>query len=93
MIDTAYESVKEYNDHSPEFEFFRHIRNASSHLNKFFFFETEPRRLAPWRGLEIPLNPKGTQNPLHGKYCFGEMLGMSEAIHLLHDIDNSLNQS
>src|SRR5436309_2282113 len=37
LVNTAYESVKDQNDHSPEFEFFRHIRNACSHLNRFWF--------------------------------------------------------
>jgi hypothetical protein len=34
LVNTAYESVKDRNDGSPTFEFFRHVRNASSHLNQ-----------------------------------------------------------
>ena len=37
LTNTAYESVKDMNDESKIFEFFFHIRNASSHGNKFFF--------------------------------------------------------
>lgn len=32
LSNIAYESVKDANDQLPEFEFFRHVRNASSHL-------------------------------------------------------------
>jgi hypothetical protein len=35
LVNTCYESVKSKNNQSPEFEFFRHIRNACSH-NKLF---------------------------------------------------------
>jgi hypothetical protein len=34
---TAYAAVEDRNDRSPEFEFFRHIRNASAHGNRFNF--------------------------------------------------------
>ena len=44
LANTAYEAVKDQNDHSSEFEFFRHIRNASSHQNKFNFAQKEPFR-------------------------------------------------
>lgn len=93
LINTDYETVKEKNDRSPEFEFFRHVRNASSHLNKFNFFPWEPKREASWRGIEIPINPKGAANPLYGNYCFGELLGISDALYLLWDIDQKINKN
>ena len=46
IANTAYEAVKDMNDKSPEFEYFRHIRNASSHQNMFNFSDNEPYRPA-----------------------------------------------
>lgn len=90
LVNTAYESVKDSNDHSPEFEAFRHIRNASSHGNSFFFRPNEPRRLASWRGLEIDHLAKGGSNPLHGTDCFGGLFAPADAILLLWDIEQKL---
>jgi len=87
LVNTAYEAVKSKNDHSPEFEFFRHVRNASSHLNKFTFWPDEPRREARWRGIDIPSTLKGDANPFCGRFCFGEVLAMSDAVYLLWDIN------
>ena len=53
LANTAYETVKGMRDQSPVFELFRHVRNASSHGNRFSFQAKEPRRKAMWRGLEI----------------------------------------
>ena len=90
LMNTAYESVKQYNDNSPEFEFFRHVRNVSSHANAFNFFKSEPRRPASWRTLTIDHRKKGVQYTLFGKKCFMEYLAVPEAIFLLNDIDRKL---
>jgi hypothetical protein len=90
LANTAYESVKDRNDQSPEFEFFRHIRNASSHQNVFNFCPHEPARAASWRGNSIDHNTKGVSNPLFGTECFGTFIGMAEIIDLLKDIENKL---
>src|ERR1700761_8109026 len=37
----------------PEMEFFRHVRNACAHGNRFNFVGKEPRQPAIWRGLTI----------------------------------------
>lgn len=87
LANTAYESVKDKNDQSPEFEFFRHIRNASSHQNVFNFIEREPLRIASWRGTEIDVSKKGASNLLHGTECFGTFIGMADLIDLLKDIE------
>gem|GEM_PF-5872066 len=42
LANTAYESLKKYNDGSEIFQLFRYIRNTSSHLNFFQFNHKEP---------------------------------------------------
>jgi hypothetical protein len=91
LANLAYERVKEMNDKSPEFEFFRHVRNACSHNNRFYFEtrkkKSEPIREASWRGFTIDHNSKGKSNPLYGQQCFGYRLGPADLMMLLHDID------
>lgn len=87
VANLAYECVRLKNDHSPEFEFFRHVRNASSHGNRFTFTETEPRRPAAWRGAVLDHARKGSANPLHGQLCFGPVLGPADLVQLLADVE------
>jgi len=90
LINTAYESVKDKSNLSPEFEFFRHIRHASSHNNLFFFKSQEPKREAKWRGKIIDHTKKGQNNPLFGTRCFSKYLGPSDPVLLLWDIEQIL---
>lgn len=90
LVNTAYESVRDRNDHSPEFEFFRHIRNAGSHRNSLYFFPNEPIRPAEWRRRQIDHTSRGDANPLQGRLCFGDYLGPADAIALLWDIEQHL---
>jgi len=92
LINTAYESVKEKNDKSEIFDFFRHIRNASSHNNKFFFKNWEPIRPAKWRKQEINIALKGEKNPLFDKNCFGNFIAIADAILLLWDIEQRITE-
>lgn len=87
LANTAYESVKQYNDGSEIFEFFRHIRNASSHLNVFQFNHKEPAHPAKWRGATFDQTLKGEKNPLQGKPCFGHFIGVADLLDLLMDIE------
>ena len=87
LANTAYESVKHYNDGSETFEFFRHVRNASSHLNVFQFNQKEPANPASWRGANIDHHLKGDQNKLFGHECFGYFLGVADILELLLDIE------
>lgn len=90
LMNLAYESVKDHNDHSPEFEFFRHVRNASSHRNNFNFNPREPSRPAAWRGVVIDHTIRGQHNPLHGKQCIGPLLGPADILELLADIERRI---
>lgn len=90
LANTAYELVKGRNDRSPEFDFFRHVRNASSHLNHFNFSDNEPSRPASWRGFVIDHTLKGTANRLYGNGCFGNILGAGDIFPLLWDIEQIL---
>jgi hypothetical protein len=90
LVNTAYESVKDQNDQSSEFEFFRHIRNACSHRNRFNFNDAEPRRPAKWRTLAIDHGLKGSANPLHNAQCFGPFIATADAILLLWDVEQKL---
>ena len=87
LANHAYEAVKDENDSSPEFELFRHIRNASSHNNRFNFIDSEPARPASWRGLRIDNTNKGKNNLLYGQACFGDFMGISDLVLLLWDIE------
>jgi hypothetical protein len=87
LANTAYESVKQFNDGSQTFEFFRHIRNASSHLNTFQFIHKEPVNRASWRSAVIQHHLKGENNPLYGQQCFGNFLGVSDILELLLDVE------
>ena len=87
LANTAYESVKQFNDGSETFEFFRHIRNASSHLNVFQFIPREPVHPARWRGAVIDHQRKGEQNTLYGQPCFGHCLGVADILELLMDVE------
>jgi hypothetical protein len=87
LTNTAYEAVKSYDDKSPVFEFFRHIRNASSHRNQFNFTANEPARPAAWRGLHFDVNLKGKDNPYYGFQCFGQHLSFIDILELLWDVE------
>ena len=90
LTNSAYELVKENKDESPEFEFFKHIRNASSHNNKFYFDPRNPKREAYWRDLVIDHNLKGKDNLLYGNACFDEYIGPADLLQLLKDIECKL---
>lgn len=90
LINTAYESVKDRNDDSPEFEFFRHIRNASSHRNTFNFYPNEPSKPAAWRGMVFDHTQRGRANPLYGQACFGNVVASADALVLLWEIEQKL---
>ena len=90
LANTTYESVKTRDDKSPEFELFRHIRNASSHQNKFNFFASEPSLPTYWKEATIDHNLKGKKNPLYGTKCFGTFFGVPDIIDLLKEIEEKL---
>jgi len=92
LVNTSFEAVSHFNDHSPEFEFFRHVRNAASHKNHFNFRATEPKRPTAWRGASIDHTLKGQGNPLYGQVCFGNLIAAADAILLLWDIENVIGQ-
>lgn len=90
VVNAAYETVKEHNDNSPEFELFRHLRNAASHMNQFNFFDHEPKRPAAWRGFEIDHTSLGTTNSLFGIQCFGLTVGPADVLQLMSDIEKRI---
>lgn len=90
LANTAYESVKHFNDGSEIFEFFRHIRNASSHLNVFQLNHKEPANPAKWRSATIDHNLKGDVNTLQNQSCFGYFRGGADILELLMDIEKNI---
>jgi hypothetical protein len=90
LLNTTYEMCRAQNDHSPQFEFFRHVRNAASHRNTFNFLEHEPSRPAEWAGCAIDHTLKGKANPLFGTQCVGAFLQPADVIALLADIERKL---
>jgi hypothetical protein len=90
LVNSAYCVAEDSNDHSPDFEVFRHFRNAASHGNKFFFKPWEPARPASWRGFTIDHKMQGAQNPLHGTEFIGTAASAADVIVLLSDIEPRL---
>ena len=77
----------------PVFEFFRHVRNAASHGNRWHFFPREPAQPARWDpvgGAPIAIDRTllGNANPLHGKQCFYGTLQPADLLYLLRDVEN-----
>jgi hypothetical protein len=90
LLTGTFACAEDYNDHSPEFEFFRHLRNAASHGNRFNFHPREPRRMASWSGCAIDHALKGIANPLANTECVGTFLSAAGVLSLLHDIEAKL---
>jgi hypothetical protein len=87
LINTAYSVAEAHNDQSPAFEVFRHLRNAASHGNNFFFKKDEPRLPASWGAFVIDDKLKGRFNPLFGVECIGDTVSSADALALLQDIE------
>jgi len=87
LINTAYSMAEPYNDQSPAFEVFRHLRNAASHGNNFFFKKDEPRLPASWGAFVIDEKLKGRFNPLFGVECIGDTFSPADALALLQNIE------
>jgi len=61
LVISAYEITKdEHYSNDPLWQFFRHVRNASAHNNKFTFTKNEPRYPALWRSKSISRDLAGT---------------------------------
>jgi len=92
-LNAAYAMADAQNDQSPEFEVFRHLRNAASHGNSFYFKKDEPRRSASWGTLVIDDKLKGRFNPLFGVECIGNnsKKGYRVSLHPCPN-DNSTNE-
>lgn len=84
LINGCYEILKENpikEKIDPEtLEFFRHIRNASSHNGRFTFQKNEPKRKAIWKRLEITKDLDGTE--------LFDFMAIGDIILFLQDIEN-----
>ena len=99
LANAAFESIsKSERDRlagDPVFEFFRHVRNAASHGNKWHFFDREPMRVAVWQpkggnAFSIDHTLKGDTNPLHGQTCAYGSLQPADLLYLLRDVERLL---
>lgn len=90
LLCTAYTVADVHNDQSPEFEVFRHLRNAAAHGNYFYFKKDEPRRPASWGRFVIDDKLKGSFNPLSGVECIGDTISPADALALLQSIERRL---
>jgi len=72
----------------PVAEVLRHVRNAASHRNEWYFKDWEPRRSASWSRFSFTIDDqmKGSHNPLHGRKCFGGSLHAGDLLFLLSDV-------
>ncbi|MGC1454772.1 MAG: hypothetical protein WA946_06245 [Nitrospirota bacterium] len=87
LLNTAYSVAEAHNDQSPAFEVFRHLRNAASHGNYFFFKKDEPRLPASWGAFVIDDKLKGRFNPLFGAECIGDTFSPADALALMQNIE------
>jgi hypothetical protein len=91
LANAAYESVALHDKHAkwqaPEIQFFRHVRHAASHGNRWHFASPKlPLKLdAAWRGLS--LYPPAH----HGNQCFKGSLDSADLLRLLLDVEDLLN--
>ena len=90
LLCTAYTVAEVHNDQSPEFEVFRHLRNAAAHGNYFYFKKDEPRRRAAWGRFVIDDKLKGSFNPLSGVECIGDTISPADVLALLQSIERRL---
>lgn len=90
---TAYEAIRLRSIQTPTVEYLRHIRNASSHGNRFNLTANEPARPAVWRGHVIDHSLKGDANPLQGKQCFGEYFWIADILQLLWDVEQQITEA
>jgi len=90
LLCTAYTVADVHNDQSPEFEIFRHLRNAAAHGNYFYFKKDEPRRRAAWGRFVIDDKLKGSFNPLSGVECIGDTISPADVLALLQSIERRL---
>jgi hypothetical protein len=92
LANTAWEASKDHwgrHQHDPDVEFFRHVRHAASHGNKWHFNATEPKRHAEWMGCRID-GDVGNANARQGKKCIGTDLAVSDLLKLLADLETKL---
>ena len=83
LVVYCHDKVKVYDDGSTEFDFFRHIRHACAHGNKFIFYSRTTGLPARWRGAEIN---RGSQ----GYTAILGLVGIPDILLLLKDIENKL---
>lgn len=85
IIASIHDAGKKYGflNKTPEFEFFRHVRNAVSHGNRFTFQPSEPSRPASFNGRVINKDLEG-----HDFVLF-TFIGIGDVLELLdHVRDN-----
>lgn len=87
LANSCYEVIESRNSLVPEIQFFRHIRNASSHNNRFHFERTQPKHMAAWRTRSIETSLRGVDHPLANTVCFFDYLGPADLVLLLWDIE------
>lgn len=94
LVISCYATVEDKNDKSPEFDFFRHLRNGCAHNNNFNFRKhkdkktgnvvyDEPARPAKWNGLEI------TQAQ-QGKKVIFAFIAPGDILQLLNDMSKKI---
>lgn len=72
------------------FEYFRHVRHAASHGNRWHLFPREPSARGEWNGFVIDDTLKGATNPLHGTQCIYGTLKPADVLYLVRDVERLL---
>jgi hypothetical protein len=94
LANSAYESVNQSERNrlkgNPIFEVFRHVRNAASHGNAWYFDKKQPSFHGAWKRIVIDETQMGSRNPLHGKTCFYGTIQPADLLYLLQDVEGLL---
>lgn len=69
-----------YFDRTPELLFFRHLRNALSHGNRWHFLRGEPRQPAFFRSFVLSTSMHGEEGVLFGSMSTGDVLDLLDHI-------------
>ena len=94
LMNSAYESLDDAArakvNSNQVFQFFRHVRNAASHGNKWHFDIRNPTLPAAWKHLVLDDTRKGNANPLQGQQCIYGSVWPGDLLFLLRDVETLL---
>lgn len=89
LLILSWEITDGFHTKDPLWEFLRHCRNAAGHKGYFNFLNSEPKRIAQWRNLEIKRELQGT--PLFFDGVNNGIIAIGDVLYLLWDIEQKFS--